>query len=466
MTVTIGHVVSLHAQQLSQVDVLLRNAEIHRGDGEAAIIGDVAISGDRIIAVGKIDSDARPLRIIDCRGLIVCPGFIDLHNHSDDEILLKETSSAMNYLTQGCTTLVTGNCGSGPVDVAEYYDAIERNGTGLNIMHPCCQDLRPRVIGLEQRKATSEELDQMRELARKAMLEGAWGMSTGLIYVPSSYADIDELVAVSEVVGQHGGIYASHIRNEGTQLLDSVNEALEIGKRAKLPVHISHFKSSGKDSWGLVRTAIEIIKQRRAEGQTVTADQYPYTASSTSLGATCIPAWARAGGREAMIERIDKDDEQSKRVIDAILEKLEVTDNGHRIQIASCSEHPEWAGRRLDEIAADLKIAPVDLVLQIERNGGASVVNHSIDESDVRFVMQQDWVATASDGSAKLPSNSIPHPRSYGTFPRRIGHYAHREQVISLEQAIFSATGLPAQILGIQDRGLVQRGVFCGYRRV
>ena len=137
-------------------------------------------------------------------------------------------------------------------------------------------DLRQRVIGLEQRKATSEELDQMRELARKAMLEGAWGMSTGLIYVPSSYADIDELVAVSEVVGQHGGIYASHIRNEGTQLLDSVNEALEIGKRAKLPVHISHFKSSGKDSWGLVRTAIEIIKQRRAEGQTVTADQYPH----------------------------------------------------------------------------------------------------------------------------------------------------------------------------------------------
>lgn len=461
MTLTIGHIASLHAQPLPQVDVLLRNGEIHRGDGEAAIMGDVAISGDRIVAVGKIDSDVRPLRIIDCTGLIVCPGFIDLHNHSDDEILLKETSSAMNYLTQGCTTLVTGNCGSGPVDVAEYYDAIDRSGAGLNIMHLLPQgDLRQRVIGLDQRKATPKELDQMRELTRKAMLEGAWGMSTGLIYVPSSYADIDELVVVAEVVGQLGGIYASHIRNEGTQLLDSVDEALEIGKRAKLPVHISHFKSSGKDSWGLVRTAIEIIKQRRAEGQIVTADQYPYTASSTSLGATCIPVWARAGGREAMFERMDQGDGQSKRVIEAILEKLEVTDNGHRIQIASCSEHPEWAGRRLDEIAADLEIAPVDLVLQIERNGGASVVNHSIDESDVRFVMQQDWVATASDGSAKLPSNSIPHPRSYGTFPRRIGHYAHREQVISLEQAIYSATGLPARILGIEDRGFVQEGYF------
>lgn len=461
MSLTISHGANLHAQQLQQVDVLLRNGEIHRGDGEPAFMGDVAISGDRIVAVGKIDSDVRPLRTIDCTGLIVCPGFIDLHNHSDKQILLKETSSAMNYLTQGCTTLVTGNCGSGPIDVAKYYDTIDHNGAGVNIMHLLPQgELRRRVIGLEQRKATAEELDQMRELARKAMQEGAWGMSTGLIYVPGSYADTDELVMISEVIGQHGGIYASHIRNEGAQLLDSVHEALEIGRRAKLPVHISHFKSSGKDSWGLVRTAVEIIQQRRAEGQIVTADQYPYTASSTSLEATCIPVWARAGGRKAMIQRIDKGDEQSQRIIDAILKKLEVTDNGHRIQIAAYSEHPEWAGRRLDEIAAELKIAPVELLLQIERNGGASVVNHSIDESDVRFVMQQAWVATASDGSAKLPSNAIPHPRSYGTFPRRIGHYAQREHVTSLEQAIYSATGLPAQILGIKERGIVQEGCF------
>lgn len=461
MSLTISHGANLHAQQLQQVDILLRNGEIHRGDGEPAFMGDVAISGDRIVAVGKIDSDVRPLRTIDCTGLIVCPGFIDLHNHSDKQILLKETSSAMNYLTQGCTTLVTGNCGSGPIDVAKYYDTIDHNGAGVNIMHLLPQgELRRRVIGLEQRMATAEELDQMRELARKAMQEGAWGMSTGLIYVPGSYADTDELVMISEVIGQHGGIYASHIRNEGAQLLDSVHEALEIGSRAKLPVHISHFKSSGKDSWGLVRTAVEIIQQRRAEGQIVTADQYPYTASSTSLEATCIPVWARAGGRKAMIQRIDKGDEQSQRIIDAILKKLEVTDNGHRIQIAAYPEHPEWAGRRLDEIAAELKIAPVELLLQIERNGGASVVNHSIDESDVRFVMQQAWVATASDGSAKLPSNAIPHPRSYGTFPRRIGHYAQREHVTSLEQAIYSATGLPAQILGIKERGIVQEGCF------
>jgi N-acyl-D-aspartate/D-glutamate deacylase len=362
-------------------------------------------------------------------------------------------------LTQGCTTVVTGNCGSGPIDVAEYYDAIDQRGVGPNVMHLLPQGgLRKQVIGSERRKATAQELEQMCQLTDKAMREGAWGMSTGLIYVPSSYADTDELVSIAEVVGRHGGIYASHIRNEGMQLLDSVEEALEIGRRARLPVHISHFKSSGKDSWGLVRTAVEIIKQKRSDGQIVTADQYPYTASSTSLSATCIPSWARSGGRKEMIRRIEKGDEQSQQIKDAILKKLEITDNGHRIQIGSYAKQPEWAGRRLDDIASELGIDPFELVMQIERNGGASVVNHSIDEMDVRFVMQQPWVATASDGSAKVPSDSAPHPRNYGTFPRRIGFYADRENVISIEQAIYSSTGLPAEILGLEDRGLLVAG--------
>nr|WP_201723864.1 amidohydrolase family protein [Rhodopirellula sp. SM50] len=446
-------------QDPAPIDWVLRNGILHLGDGRPATTGDVAISADKIVAVGEIDPKRTPIREIDCTGLIICPGFIDLHNHSDGEIQKKETASGMNYLTQGCTTLVTGNCGSGPVDVGQYYDEIDQQGVGPNIMHLLPQgSLRRKVIGSEQRVATDEELAEMRRLAKQAMTDGAWGMSTGLIYVPSSYADTDELVAIAEVVAEHDGIYASHIRNEGTRLLDSVTEALEIGSRANLPVHISHFKSSGKDSWGLVRRAVEQINQRRNKGQVITADQYPYTASSTSLGATCIPAWARAGGREEMLARIDKADEQSKRILNAIGTKLEITDNGHRIQIASYAVQPDWAGRRLDEIAAEQGVDTLDLVLQIERSGGASVVNHSINESDVRFVMQQPWVATASDGSAKLPSGSVPHPRNYGTFPRRIGYYAHREKVIPLEQAIYSATGLPAEILDIQDRGFLRVG--------
>lgn len=447
------------AQQGEAWDLLLQGGTIYSGDA-APIVGDVAILDGKIAAVGEPVDAAQAVRVIDCSGLVVCPGFIDLHNHSDDEILEPATAAAMNYLTQGCTTLVTGNCGGGPIDVADYYDEIDQRGAGVNIMHLLPQgNLRRRVVGTERRDATQEELERMCDLADKAMREGAWGMSTGLIYVPSSYADTDELVAIATRIAEHGGIYASHIRNEGTGLLDSVKEALEIGRRADVDVHVSHFKSSGKDSWGLVRTAIEIIKRGRDEGLTITADQYPYTASSTSLGATCIPAWARSGGRQAMLGRIDAGDDQADEILAAVRRKLDVTDNGHRIQIAFYGSQPSWSGRRIDDIAAELGIAPLELVLQIERGGGAQVVNHSINESDVRYVMQQSWVATASDGSAKIPGGSVPHPRNYGTFPRRIGFYARDEGVISVQDAIRSATTLPADILGLVDRGRIREGL-------
>lgn len=446
------------AQERLDVDILLVGGELYAGDNTPPTVGQIAIKGDQIVAVGQFEVGDVKKRI-DCSGLVICPGFIDLHNHSDDEVVVKPTRSSMNYLMQGCTTMVTGNCGSGPIQVAEYYDEIDLHGAGPNIIHLLPQgSLRREVMKSERREASEAELARMEELARQAMVDGAWGMSTGLIYVPSSYANTDELVAIAKVVTEHDGIYASHIRNEGTGLLDAVKEALEIGRRAELPVHISHFKSSGKDSWGLVRTAIEIIKERRAQGQVVTADQYPYTASSTSLRATVIPAWARAGGSKQMLERMQTGHPESKSIIEAIRRKLDVTDNGHRIQIASFSKHPEWAGRRLDEIAKELNISTLELVHQIERQGGASIVNHSINEQDVRYVMQQPWVATASDGSAKIPNHTVPHPRNYGTFARKIGYYSIREQAIPLELAIYSATGLPAEILGLTDRGLLKAG--------
>ena len=327
-----------------EVDWLLTNGELHVGDGQTIAVGDVAILGDQIVAVGKFQA-AKAKQTLDCSGLVICPGFIDLHNHSDDSILRNSTRSAMCYLMQGCTTIVTGNCGSGPIDARDYYDQIAKRGSGPNVMHLLPQGkLRETVIGSDRRSATSTELARMQDLAAKAMRDGAWGMSSGLIYVPSSFADTEELAAIAKVVGDYGGIYASHIRNEGLQLLDAVEEALEIGKLGKLPVHISHFKSSGKDSWGLVRTAVETINQRRANGQRVTADQYPYTASNTSLRATLVPSWARAGSRTDMLKRMEPDHPDSQRVLTAMKKKLELTDNGHRIQIASYSAKPEWAG--------------------------------------------------------------------------------------------------------------------------
>ena len=456
---TLSLLTDINGQAPVDADVLLHGGTLYLGDGQPGALGDVAIRDDRIVAVGEFLT-GKIKRRIDCTGLIVSPGFIDLHNHSDGPVIRKETRAVVNFLTQGCTTIVTGNCGGGPVDVGDYYDKIDELGAGVNVAHLLPQgSLRREVIGSEQRPATDDELARMKVLADQAMQDGAWGMSSGLIYVPSSYADTAELTEIAKIVARHQGIYASHIRNEGTGLLDAIDEALEIGRGASVPVHISHFKSSGQDSWGLVRTAVDVIERERAAGQVITADQYPYTASSTSLSATFIPAWARSGGSKQMLARLEAG-EDSQRIQAAIRNKLEITDAGQRIQIANYEPRPDWAGRRLKEIADETQIEPFDLILQIERNGGAQVVNHSINEEDVRFVMQQPWVATASDGSSRIPSEEIPHPRSYGTFSRKIGHYSIREQAVPLALAIRSSSGLPADILGLPDRGYLRTDYF------
>ncbi|MFN0199096.1 MAG: N-acyl-D-amino-acid deacylase family protein, partial [Planctomycetaceae bacterium] len=422
-----------------------------------ARIADVAIKDGRILAVGKFQVKMAEIEI-NCQGLVIAPGFIDLHNHSDDQIVDSKTRSNLNYLTQGCTTIVTGNCGSGPVNVGKYYDTIDKLGAGTNVLHLLPQgSLRNEVMGTANRPPTSDEMRTMRQLVAKAMEDGAWGMSSGLIYVPSSYADTDELVAIAKIVGDHNGIYVSHIRNEGPELLASIEEALNIGRRGNLPVHISHIKSSGQESWGLVRRAAGMIEEARKKGEIVTADQYPYTASSTSLEATLIPVWARSGGHQALLDRL-KDPDVSGKLIAEITKELKRKDDGEPIRIARYAAKPEWIGKSILEIADEEKQDPLAIVLEITRNGGASVVNFGMSEEDVRYVMALPWVATASDGRAYLPGSDRPHPRSYGTFSRKIGHYAIKENVVSLAQAIRSSTSLPAEIIGLTDRGYIKSG--------
>jgi N-acyl-D-aspartate/D-glutamate deacylase len=367
----------------------------------------------------------------------------------------------LNYLVQGVTTVVTGNCGSGPTDVARYFEAVEKGGVGSNVIHQVPHNsVRQRVMKNANRPPTAAELAEMEKLVDQGMADGAWGLSTGLIYNPGTYAKTDEIIALAKVAARHGGHYASHIRDEGVGVLQAMEEAIRIGREAHLPVHISHLKSSGRRAWGKAVEQIALIEKARKEGLTVTADQYPYVASSTSLAAIVVPTQYREGERKDILARFD-DPVQGPVIRKAIEAKIDGPEGARRLRIASYRPNTAWQGKNLQEIADSLKKAPVDVVLEIERNGGAQVVHFSMSEEDVRLIMRQPFVATASDGSSQNPAaNTVPHPRSYGCFARKIGHYAIAEKVLPLEQALRSASGLPADILKLPERGYLKPGYF------
>lgn len=451
-------------------DVLLVGGTILDGSGSPGAVGDVAIRDDQIVAVGQFET-GRVGRTISCAGLIVAPGFIDLHNHSDSsvtiedpetgesqespKILVDSTRPAACYLTQGCTTIVTGNCGGGAVDVDDYYTTLEQSHPGVNVAHLLPHGaLRGTVIGQTRRQPSADELDRMRDHARRAMEAGAWGMSTGLQYVPGSFADVKELGAIAQVVGEWDGFYASHIRDEGDRLIEAIEEAIEVGRLGELPVHISHLKASKRHNWGKVRAAAALIEKVRAEGRRVTADQYPYDASSTSITAMLLPDEEREGGSEAVIERLS-DPDQLPRLRAIVEQSLEARG---RIMVARCPKHPTWVGKMIHEVATDEQREPVEVALDILRSGNEQGVSFSMDDRDVRYVMTLPWAATASDGSTKIDDGTRPHPRSYGTFPRRIGRFAIEEGVVATELAVRSASGLPADILGLSDRGYLRPG--------
>jgi N-acyl-D-amino-acid deacylase len=441
-----------------QVDVVIRGATVYDGGDQPGRIGDLAIRGDRIVAVGAFQVAGNP-KVIDGAGLLVAPGFIDLHTHCDTTgITNPERRALLSYLTQGVTTVVTGNCGSGPVDTGEYLKKLDEGKVGCNVLHLAPHNsIREQVLGNVDRSPTAEELTAMKRLVDQAMRDGAWGLSSGLEYTPGAYSKTDELVELSKVVASQGGIYATHMRDEEASLMNSIEETLTIGRRAGLPVHISHLKAGAKVVWGRSGDAIALIRQARDQGQRVTADQYPYLGWSTNLAAVMLPPRLRQGTSKEYIARLD-DLEQNPRIRQAIGDAITKYDAETTFLIARYGPRPEWQGKLLGTIAAAEKKPAVDIVLEIERNGGASVVGLTMNEEDVRLIMKQPFVATASDGGAVIPSEQVPHPRSYGTFPRKIGRYAVSDQVVSLTQALRSSTGLPADIIGLKDRGYLKSG--------
>jgi predicted amidohydrolase YtcJ len=437
----------------------LKGGALVDGTGAPSRKADVAIRGDRIVAVGTFAFDPKA-EVIDVTGKVVAPGFIDLHSHSDEVILNAKKRPNLNYVAQGVTTVVTGNCGGGMLDVGKYLAAIDEHGAGTNVIHLIPHGaLRSSVMGNADRRPDDREMARMKAMVDRAMRQGAWGLSSGLIYVPSRYADAAELVELSKVVARHGGIYASHIRNEEAGLLTSIDEAIMIGREAGLPVHISHLKANGKPNWGQTGPACDRIISARKEGQAVTADQYPYVASSTQLAAMVVPHWAIQGNKEDFA-RIAADPVQGLKLRQETQKELDERDGGASVRIARYGPKPRRVGRNLVAIARDEGTTPLEVVLDIQRHGGAQAISFGMSEDDVRSVMRHDFVATASDGSAHVPDgDDRPHPRAYGTFPRKI-RYALDEKVITLEQAVRAATGLPASILRLPDRGVVRPGNF------
>jgi len=390
------------------VDLLLRGGTLYDGSGTPGVVGDVAVAAGKIVAVGKCPA-GKVGRTIDCTGLVVAPGFIDLHTHCDPTGSLEKRRN-LNYLTQGCTTVMTGNCGGGPVDIGAYYDRLDRDGCGTNVL--CLVphgSVRAGAMGGGNRAPTADELQRMQQGVERGMRAGAWGMSTGLIYTPGMFSKTDELIALAAVVARHHGLYVTHLRNEAQDLLPSVHEALRIGRAAGLPVHVSHFKAVGPRSWGSVRQAAAAIDEARAAGQRVTADQYPYIATSTGLSAVLFPATEIPGGLRDFARRMETDADYRRAVRQVVERRL--PDNP-RIVIAGCKRHPDWVGKSLEQIAAELNTDQPGAAIRIETDGGASVVRFVLSEQDVRWVMQVPWWPRPRTEARWCPARAAGHIRA------------------------------------------------------
>ena len=447
----------------ARYDTLIIDGTIVDGSGAPAFAGDVGIRGDTIVNIGELNR-ATAARTIDASGMIVSPGFIDLHNHADRNIL--DNPNAENYLRQGVTTLLTGNCGDSPVDLDEFFASVQSAGIapnlGILIGHNA---VRAVVMGNDNRAPTANEQSQMEDLVKAAMDAGAFGLSTGLIYLPGTYSETDEVVRLARVVADSGGIYASHIRNEFEQIIAAIEEAISIGREANVPVHISHYKVADNSMWGDSTVTLGLVESARADGLDVTIDQYPYTAGSTGL-ANVIPAWARAGTREDFQARLDDPDTRSRIKADSIgiLNGARAAGDLSRITIASFDDHPEYSGKTLAEVTRMNGREPTiengaEVAMELLYDGEGSAIYHMMVEEDVRRIMQASFTSIASDGSAVPFGEDVPHLRNYGTFPRVLGKYVREERLLQLEQAIHKMTALPASRLQLDTRGTLAVGM-------
>ena len=453
-----------HAQvRRPQYDLLIQNGTVIDGSGGPRTRADVAVVGDRIVRVSTTPLNAADAaRTIDARGLIVAPGFIDLHAHLDPILTLPD---AQSHVRQGVTLALGGPDGGGPWPFGAYLDSVATRKLGMNVAFLAGHNtIRRAVMSTANRAPTAVELERMKSMVARSMGEGAFGLSTGLRYIPGFYSKTDEVVALSKVAADSGGIYTSHLREEGVGLLDGVGEALEIGRQARIPIVLTHHKAIGRLMWGKSTVTLAMVDSARRAGTDVMIDQYPYTASSTSLD-VLVPPWALAGGDSALRRRLE-DRALRDSITRGVLEFL-LNDRGggdiKRVQFARVSWDHSLEGKTLYDLVVRRGLEPTPenaapLVLESVLKGGASMVYHVIDEGDVRRIMAHPQTMIASDGRLTRLGDGVPHPRNYGTFPRVLGKYVRDDHVITLETAVRKMTGMPAARLGLRDHGCLREG--------
>ena len=470
------------------LDILIRNGLVIDGSGAPRCRRDVAVEGDRIVEVGRLEG-AEAETVIDAAGCVVSPGFVDMHSHADFTLPICPTADSL--VRQGITTAVVGQCGISPAPPAagirelaiaalgsgevpvpwdewssfgSYLDYLRRIGTSVNVVPLVGQGaMRAVTMGFSADPPDEAQMAQMQTGVVKAMDEGAVGISTGLIYPPGSYASTEELIAITQPVGERDGFYFSHVRGEGDTLLEAVAEAIRIGREAGAAVQISHFKAAGRDNWDKASQALCLIDQARAEGLDVTADMYSYLAGSTYLSAT-LPEWAQEGGKAAIVRRLDDPEIRQKMAVDMRSTGFFRIIEWEQVLISSSPKNRDYEGCYVAGLAVQAGKSPYDWVFDalLETGLDMSVVFFMMSEDNCQLELRHPAMMIGTDGFGMATegplSRGVPHPRNYGTYPRVLGRYVREQGVVSLEEAIWKMSGSPAQKLRWPDRGLVKKG--------
>lgn len=449
-------------------DLVITNGRVIDGSGNPWYVADVGIREGRIVTIGWLcgKGQACPTRrVIDAKGLVVAPGFIDVHTHVESGILRVPTAD--NYLFDGVTSIITGNCGGSETDLAKWFAELREQRISINlgtlIGH---NSVRRAVMGTENRDPTPDEQARMEALVEQAMRDGAVGFSTGLIYIPGTYSKAPEVLALARAAAKHNGVYASHMRNEETRIYEAIEEAIWVGRFAGMPVEISHFKLSSKRMWDKSDRIIAMIEKARAEGIDVNVDQYPYTASSTNLG-VLLPSWSLAGGPDEFRKRV-ADPATRKKIIQEARNDIRTDAGFKRLDyavVAGCSWDRSLEGKSIAQINKEKgrkgKLeAELETVIEMVEKGGAQMVYHKINERDVERILRFPYSMVASDGGVREVGVGVPHPRSYGTNARVLGRYVRERSVLRLEEAIRKMTSFPAQRFRLVDRGLIRPGMW------